>query len=67
MLGTVVYLIITIFQSGLGNQPITQVLRAPSAEACEAKAAEINGATIADPRIVGVDARCVVVPAKQGV
>ncbi len=67
MLTTVVYLIITIFQAGLGNQPITQVLRAPSVTACEAKAAEINSATIEDTRIVGVDARCVVVPVKQGV
>lgn len=67
MLVTVIYLIVTIFPTGLGHRPTTQFIRSPSVEACKATARRINTAPNANPRIVGVDARCVVIPPKVGI
>ncbi|HLZ23647.1 MAG TPA: hypothetical protein VKQ30_16170 [Ktedonobacterales bacterium] len=61
----IVLLAIVTFFSSVDREPFTALLRAPSMEACQAKAAEQSLKASADPEVEGYVFKCIVVPTKS--
>jgi hypothetical protein len=57
------FVVVTFFSSML-KEPYATILRAPSADVCEAKAAEQRAIAEKDPEVKGYSFTCVAVPSK---
>lgn len=61
-----IFLIVLIsFFGGTDKEPDAAIVRAPSAEACAAKAAKLSAKAEADPEVSGYVIKCVVLPDKS--
>jgi hypothetical protein len=57
------FIAVTFFSS-VGREPFIAVVRAPSATACETKAAEQSAKAEADREVSGYVIKCITVPSK---